>query len=112
MIPVDTIRRYMAVHWSLGMVTEDIVHDSDVCPVQVEGPKGMKLLGAKVGAQGPLVMWHGSLAAASATAVGHFPWFYTFNLLQAYRLHRITSYTCSCTLIVIESRNAPSFEEI
>jgi hypothetical protein len=82
----------MAVRWSLGMVTEDIVHDSDVCPVQVEGPKGMKLLGAKVGAQGPLVMWHGSLAAASATAVGHFPWFYTFNLLQAYRLHRITSY--------------------
>ncbi len=84
-----------AVHWSLGMVTEDIVDDGAVCPVQVEGPKGMKLLGAKVAAQGPLVMWHGSLAAASATAVGHFPWFYTFNLLQAFRPDRITSYTCT-----------------
>ena len=33
--------------------------------------------------QGPAVFWYGSLAAASATAVGHFPWFYTFNQLQA-----------------------------
>ena len=55
--------------------------------LQVEGPKGMKLLGAKLASQGPLVMWHGSLAAASATAVGHFPWFYTFNLLQAGGAH-------------------------
>ena len=28
-------------------------------------------------------MWHGAGAAATATAVGHFPWFYTFNLLQS-----------------------------
>ena len=28
-------------------------------------------------------MFHGALAAASATAVGHFPWFFTFNYLQA-----------------------------
>ena len=53
--------------------------------MQVEGPKGLKLLGNKLAAQGPLVLWHGSLAAATATAVGHFPWFYTFNLLQATR---------------------------
>ena len=33
--------------------------------------------------QGPVVLWHGAGAAATATAVGHFPWFYTFNLLQS-----------------------------
>ena len=38
----------------------------------------------KLAAKGPVVLYHGSLAAAAATAVGHFPWFYTFNSLQAY----------------------------
>ena len=28
------------------------------------------------------VLWHGALAAATATAAGHFPWFLTFNFLQ------------------------------
>jgi len=28
------------------------------------------------------VTFHGALAAASATAVGHFPWFFTYNTLQ------------------------------
>jgi hypothetical protein len=28
------------------------------------------------------VLWHGAMAAASATMVGHFPWFFTFNFLQ------------------------------
>ena len=36
----------------------------------------------KVSSRGPPVLWHGALAAASATAVGHFPWFLTFNFLQ------------------------------
>lgn len=51
--------------------------------LQAEGAKAVKQLGSKVGSQGPTVLWHGALAAASATAVGHFPWFYTFNLLQS-----------------------------
>jgi hypothetical protein len=38
----------------------------------------------KLAAKGPVVLYHGSLAAAAATAVGHFPWFYTYNSLQAY----------------------------
>ena len=50
--------------------------------LQVEGAKGLKQVGAKVSAQGPLVLFHGALAAAGATAVGHFPWFFTFNFLQ------------------------------
>ena len=51
--------------------------------LQAEGGRGAKLLVAKMGTQSPVVLWHGAVAAASATAVGHFPWFYTFNLLQA-----------------------------
>ena len=36
----------------------------------------------KLGLRGPSVLYHGSVAAFSATAVGHFPWFFTFNYLQ------------------------------
>ncbi len=50
--------------------------------MQVEGANGLKVIGNKVSAQGPFVLFHGALAAASATAVGHFPWFFTFNFLQ------------------------------
>merc|ERR1712226_373483 len=51
--------------------------------LQVEGKQALPLLGAKIRTHGILVMFHGALAAASATAVGHFPWFFTFNYLQA-----------------------------
>jgi len=36
----------------------------------------------KVKAGGVPVLYHGSLAAASATFVGHYPWFFTYNLLS------------------------------
>lgn len=36
----------------------------------------------KVKAGGVPVLYHGSLAAASATFVGHYPWFYTYNYLS------------------------------
>jgi hypothetical protein len=36
----------------------------------------------KVKANGPLVLYHGSLASASATFVGHYPWFFTYNFLS------------------------------
>lgn len=32
---------------------------------------------------GPAVLWHGALGAASATFVGHYPWFFTYNSLNA-----------------------------
>lgn len=50
--------------------------------LQVEGKQALPLLGAKIRTGGILVTFHGALAAASATAVGHFPWFFTFNTLQ------------------------------
>uniref|UniRef100_A0A7S2R5S9 Mitochondrial carrier protein n=1 Tax=Eucampia antarctica TaxID=49252 RepID=A0A7S2R5S9_9STRA len=36
----------------------------------------------KVKANGVPVLYHGSLAAASATFVGHYPWFLTYNFLS------------------------------
>lgn len=36
----------------------------------------------KVKAEGVPALYHGSLAAASATFVGHYPWFFTYNLLS------------------------------
>ena len=51
---------------------------------QVEGQEAVGNLRNKLAAKGPVVLYHGSLAAAAATAVGHFPWFYTYNSLQAY----------------------------
>lgn len=36
----------------------------------------------KVSAEGVPALYHGSLAAASATFVGHYPWFFTYNLLS------------------------------
>jgi len=52
--------------------------------LQVEGQEALGKLRNKIKTQGGLALYHGSLAAAAATAVGHFPWFYTFNTLQAY----------------------------
>jgi len=50
--------------------------------MQVEGSKGIGLLGAKIKAGGPGVLWHGALGVVSATFVGHYPWFFTRNQLQ------------------------------
>ena len=54
---------------------------SNFC-LKVEGKQALPPLGAKIRTHGILVTFHGALAAASATAVGHFAWFFTFNTLQ------------------------------
>ena len=36
----------------------------------------------KVRVNGPQTLYHGSLASASATFVGHYPWFFTYNYLN------------------------------
>ena len=48
----------------------------DACKtlMQVEGKNGLKLLRAKVAANGPRVLYAGALGAAGATLVGHYPW--------------------------------------
>jgi len=57
----------------------------DACKtiLQVEGADGLTKLGAKIRTGGPLVLFHGSIGAMTATFVGHYPWFYTYNYLNA-----------------------------
>jgi len=50
--------------------------------MQVEGTKGISILSSKIRASGPLVLFHGALAASGGTLVGHFPWFFTYNYLD------------------------------
>lgn len=56
----------------------------DACKtiLQVEGATGLQKLGAKIKSGGVGVLWHGSIGAMSATFVGHYPWFFTYNYLQ------------------------------
>jgi len=51
--------------------------------MQVEGKHGFKMLTEKVSKGGPTVLYHGALAASGGTIVGHFPWFFTYNFLDA-----------------------------
>ena len=50
--------------------------------MQVEGKNGISKLISKVKQNGVIVFWHGSIASAIATFVGHYTWFYTYNTLQ------------------------------
>lgn len=52
--------------------------------MQVEGKDGLSKLMTKVKAGGPKVFFYGALASASATFVGHYPWFFVYNSLNAY----------------------------
>jgi len=50
--------------------------------LQVEGKNGLKKLHNKVRIGGIPTLYYGSSAAFGATFLGHFPWFYTRNLLN------------------------------
>jgi hypothetical protein len=51
--------------------------------LQVEGAAGSARLRAKVAAGGVGSLYHGAAAACGATFGGHYPWFLTFNALDA-----------------------------
>ena len=53
--------------------------DTSKTSLQVEGSNGLQKLYAATVEYGPGVLYRGSLAQAAATAVGHFPWFLTYN---------------------------------
>jgi len=50
--------------------------------MQVNGKEGISKLLAKFKTTGPTVFFHGALAAAAATFVGHYPWFFVYNYLN------------------------------
>lgn len=49
---------------------------------QVEGKEGFNILSNKVRNNGLRVLFHGAGASVTATFVGHYPWFLTYNLLD------------------------------
>lgn len=57
--------------------------DTSKTVMQVEGADGLPRLWTKVTTEGPGPLYQGALAAAAATAAGHFPWFLTYNALDA-----------------------------
>lgn len=52
--------------------------------MQVEGKEGVDLLKEKVRVGGFGVLFDGAAATLGSTFVGHYPWFVTFNSLQAF----------------------------
>jgi|UniRef100_A0A7S2V2G3 hypothetical protein len=68
-----------AAIWRIFLMPVDTLKTT----MQVEGSKGVGQLAAKFKAGGPTVLYHGALAASTATFVGHYPWFTTFNILNA-----------------------------
>jgi hypothetical protein len=76
----------MAPCWLSGVDNRSALWESKhcrPCTAQVEGQRGLPNLIAKVGKSGPTVLYHGSLAAAAATFVGHYPWFATVGQSRA-----------------------------
>jgi len=70
----------VAALWRICLMPIDAVKTN----MQVHGKVGVEQLFSKVKTSGPRVLYHGSLAAYSATFVGHYPWFVTYNYLNAY----------------------------
>lgn len=56
----------------------------DTCKtvMQVEGASGLENLWNITLREGPNILYQGAVAQAAATAVGHFPWYLTYNFLN------------------------------
>lgn len=55
----------------------------DACKTTMQVEGSMAPLITKIKTNGPKVLYNGSLASASATFAGHYPWFATYNYLSA-----------------------------
>ena len=86
LVPIDTVKTIM----------------------QVEGKNGLGILRQRIQVNGPMVLFSGAGASASATAIGHYPWFATYNTLQElipkytdmkYQLARNAAIGFTCSII-------------
>jgi len=50
--------------------------------MQTQGKDGMKILKARIAAEGIGSLWYGAVATAAATFAGNYPWFATYNFLD------------------------------
>ena len=64
--------------WRINLMPVDATKTT----LQVHGKSGLKILMNKVRTSGFTVLYHGALGAFTASWVGHFPWFFTYNTLQ------------------------------
>lgn len=80
-IPVKTfIGSMFAGLWRINLMPIDTTKTM----LQVHGKKGITILREKIKINGIKTLYNGSMGAYSATLVGHFPWFLTFNTLEQY----------------------------
>lgn len=56
--------------------------DSVKTNMQVNGTKGIQILKNNIKTNNIFVLYNGAMGASSATFVGHFPWFFTYNYLD------------------------------
>ena len=64
--------------WRVGLMPLDVLKTT----LQVEGKGAIGLLKNKIRTNGVGVMYYGTMASMSATFVGHYPWFLTYNILN------------------------------
>lgn len=58
--------------------------DSVKTNMQVNGVNGLKILKNNIRTNNISVLYNGAIASSSATFVGHFPWFFTYNYLNSH----------------------------
>jgi len=68
-----------AALWRIGLMPVD----SFKTTLQVDGEDGVQILLKKIERRGLGVLYDGSAATLGSSFVGHYPWFATFNYLQA-----------------------------
>ena len=64
--------------WRINLMPIDTVKTI----MQVEGKDSINILKDKYKQNGIRTFYQGSIASSSATIIGHYPWFYTYNLLS------------------------------
>ena len=77
--PIKTlIGSSVAATWRASLMPIDTLKTT----LQVEGKGGLNLLKNKINKNGYRILYHGTLASMTATFVGHYPWFLTYNILN------------------------------
>lgn len=78
-LPIQTlISSSIASSWRVFLMPLDTLKTT----LQVEGKNSMILLKNKINNNGYRVLYNGSLASLSASFIGNYPWFLTFNYLN------------------------------
>ena len=72
------IGSFGAAMWRITIMPIDTFKSN----LQIHGKKGIETVKNKLKLSGPRVLWHGALASMSATFLGHYPWFFTYNYLS------------------------------